>query len=81
MKRSEIFEKISIILVKQLNVEKSEIVPSADLKKDLGANSLDILVIGIDVEREFKIELQDEEMGKISDVKSLTDLVEKKLQN
>ena len=37
------FEKVQAILARQLRVDPERVVPEAQIKKDLGADSLDIL--------------------------------------
>ena len=79
MKQSEIFSKISIILQKKLNRKKSEITLSANLSTDLGADSLDLVEIVMEIKTTFDIKISDEEVGMESTVQNLVDLVEKKL--
>ena len=77
---SEIFFKVSAIIIDQLGENiKEEIVPSASITRDLGADSLDVAELGMKIEKEFDISLEDKEVEEINDVESLTNLIAKKL--
>ena len=75
---SEITEKISEIIVDQLAVKREEVKPNATFS-DLGADSLDTVELGMAVENEFDIKLEDKEVEKLTDVQSLIDLIVKKV--
>ena len=49
--------RIQAIVTGRLGVEKSKVVPEASFTDDLGADSLDMVVIAIAIEREFNIEI------------------------
>jgi acyl carrier protein len=53
----EIYGKVARVLEEALNVDESEITPSATLQKDLGAESIDFLDIVFRLEREFGIRI------------------------
>ncbi len=48
-----IFERVNKIVVEQLGVEEQEVVPSANLVDDLGADSLDLVELIMSLEEEF----------------------------
>jgi acyl carrier protein len=58
----EIESRVARVLVEALNVDENEIVPSAKLQADLGAESIDFLDIVFRLEREFGIEIPSEEL-------------------
>ena len=65
-----IFERIKPIVVEQLGVEESVVVPTASFVEDLGADSLDLVELIMSLEEEFsnptrKVEIPDEEAEKI----------------
>ena len=65
-----IFERIKPIVVEQLGVEESVVVPTASFVENLGADSLDLVELIMSLEEEFsnpsrKIEIPDEEAEKI----------------
>ena len=65
-----IFERIKPMVVEQLGVEESVVVPTASFVENLGADSLDLVELIMSLEEEFsnpsrKIEIPDEEAEKI----------------
>jgi acyl carrier protein len=60
MSDKTIEQRVSEIIVNQLNVNEDQIKPEASFIDDLGADSLDIVEIIMAFEEEFKDELQDE---------------------
>jgi len=56
------------ILVEQLGVSPDQVTPNAYLVEDLGADSLDIVELGMALEDEFSVEVPDEDMEKIHTV-------------
>jgi acyl carrier protein len=53
----EIYPKVVRVLTESLNVEENDIVPTATLQGDLGADSIDFLDIVFRLEREFGIKI------------------------
>jgi acyl carrier protein len=58
-------ERLKKIVIEQLGVEESEVVPSASLVEDLNADSLDLVEYIMSVEAVFKIEISDEVAEKL----------------
>ena len=74
------FTEVQRILAKQLRISEDKITPDASIKKDLGADSLDILQLLMTVEEEFNIVIPDEELStfdKVSDVVNYLDKIKK----
>ena len=70
------FEEVRTILAKQLRRDPATITPDSDIKKDLGADSLDILQLLMRVEDEYGIVIPDQELAgfkKVSDVVAFLD--------
>jgi len=65
-----IIRKINQLLIDEIEIDESQISPSADLKKDLGIDSLDFVDLFVIIENNFGFKLKAEEM---SDVKTLQD--------
>ncbi|MBM2825679.1 MAG: acpP [Dehalococcoidales bacterium] len=75
-----IFERVKKIVVEQLGVEESEVVPSAGFVDDLGADSLDLVELIMSLEEEFsnstkKVEIPDEDAEKIATVQDAVDYI------
>ena len=79
MTRDLIYTKLKEILRRELNVPGNFISESAELAFDLGADSLDIVDIVIDLEDEFHIDITNEEKDALHTVKDCIDIVERKL--
>ncbi|WP_341666365.1 acyl carrier protein [Blattabacterium cuenoti] len=83
---SDIASKVNALIVEKLNVEESEITPTASFTNDLGADSLDIVELIMEFEKEFNISISDEIAEKITTVGEAVQaieniLIEKKMQN
>jgi acyl carrier protein len=61
-------EKVKKMIVEQLGVNESEVVPEAKFIDDLGADSLDIVELVMALEDEYGIEIPDEDAEKIQTV-------------
>ena len=77
---ANIFERIKKIVVEQLGVEESEVVPSATFVDDLGADSLDLVELIMSLEEEFssanqKLEIPDEDAEKIITIQDAIDYI------
>ncbi|MBD5636950.1 MAG: acyl carrier protein [Clostridia bacterium] len=67
------FEKVSKMLAEQLKVEESKITPEAEVVKDLGADSLDIVELMMALEDEYGVTLPE---GRVESVKTVQDIVD-----
>jgi acyl carrier protein len=69
-------------LADQLGADADEVRPEADVKDDLGADSLDITELVLDVEDKFaiSIDLEDEEIESLKTVQQWHDYIEKAKQ-
>ncbi len=60
--------KVKQIIVEQLGVNESEVVPNAKFIDDLGADSLDLVELVMALEEEYNMEISDEDAEKIQTV-------------
>ncbi len=65
---SEVANKVKEIIVDKLGVNAADVIETASFTNDLGADSLDTMELIMDFEREFEIEIQEENAEKISTV-------------
>ena len=65
---SEIAEKVTAIIVDKLGVNESEVKPEATFAQDLGADSLDTVELIMEFEKEFGIQIPDDQAEKIATV-------------
>jgi len=68
MEREELFEKVKVVIVEQLNVEEDDVTEDASFFDDLGADSLDIVELVMALEEEFGISIPDEQAEGIKTV-------------
>ena len=62
------FEKIQNIIADQLSVDASEVTMEATFEDDLGADSLDLFELVMNLEEEYKIEIPTEELEALKTV-------------
>lgn len=65
---SEIQDKVVKIIVEKLGVKESEVTPEASFTGHLGADSLDTVELIMEFEKEFDIQIPDEDAEKIATV-------------
>nr|MBC7246092.1 acyl carrier protein [Chloroflexota bacterium] len=63
-----VFERVKKIIVEQLGVDESKVVPEARFREDLGADSLDLVELIMAFEEEFGGTISDEEAQQIKTV-------------
>lgn len=76
---SDVYERLKKIIVDQLGVDESEVVPSASFVEDLNADSLDLVELIMSLEEEFKLQISDEDAEKITTVQEAQDYIEEHL--
>jgi acyl carrier protein len=59
---NEVHARVTKVLVESLSVEEDDVIPSATLQGDLGAESIDFLDIMFRLEREFSIKIERNEL-------------------
>jgi len=77
---SDISTRIKNIIIEKLGVDDNEIVPEASFNNDLGADSLDTVELIMELEKEFNIQISDEQAEKISTVKEAVQYIENTLK-
>ena len=65
---SEVTQKVKDMIVSKLGVSEAEVVNSASFTNDLGADSLDTVELIMEFEKEFGIQIAEEDASKISTV-------------
>ena len=70
-------KKVIDIIVEQLQVDESEVAPTASFTDDLGADSLDTVELIMEFEEAFDIEITDEDAEKLTTVQDVFDYLEK----
>ncbi len=62
---SEIANRVKSIITDKLGVEESQVTPEASFTNDLGADSLDTVELIMELEKEFDLQIPDDEAEKI----------------
>jgi len=75
--KASIESKLVSIISTQLSINEDEIKPNLNFVDDLGADSLDLVEMIMEIEEEFKIEISDEDVEGMSKVKDLIDYISK----
>lgn len=72
---ADILERVKKIIVDRLGVEESKVTPEATFKDDLGADSLDVVELVMELEDEFDMEISDEDAEKIVTVGDVVEYI------
>lgn len=73
---SEIESKVKAIIVDKLGVDEKDVTLEASFTTDLGADSLDTVELIMDLEKEFGVQIPDEEAEKIATVGDAVSFIE-----
>ena len=68
MDLKQLEEKVKDIIVEELGVERDKLTSEASFMEDLGADSLDTVELVMAFEKEFDIDIPDEEAEKLRTV-------------
>jgi acyl carrier protein len=78
MATEETVRRVKDLIAESLGVNPTEVVPDASFIDDLGADSLDIVELVMAIEKEFGIEIPDEDAEKISTVQDAVNYIQNK---
>ncbi len=73
--REEIYDNVKDVLVEQLGVEAGEVTEEASFQEDLGADSLDLVELIMELEDQFEIKISDEDAQRIQTVGQAVDYI------
>ena len=68
-------EKVISIIMEQLDVTREECVVEASFIDDLGADSLDLVELIMEMEETFDVQIADNELEKIRTIKDVLDFL------
>lgn len=68
-------EKVSKVMVDAINVDEELITPQARLKEDLGIDSLAAVELAMELESEFGVRIEDEELEGLKTVQDILDVL------
>jgi acyl carrier protein len=72
-----IAEKVKKVIADTLGANESALTPETDLYKDLGADSLDVVELIVNLEREFGVTIPDEKIERMTRVRNFIEHFEK----
>ena len=81
MERKEIESRVIRVITETLSVKGETVELDKRLIDDLGADSLDLTALSMELESQFGVELSDEESLKILTVSDAVDIIQNKLKN
>jgi acyl carrier protein len=76
---SDVLERVTKIVVDRLGVEESQVKLEASFKDDLGADSLDVVELVMELEDEFDMEISDDDAEKIATVGDAVNYIQSQL--
>ncbi|HEY4567325.1 acyl carrier protein [Planococcaceae bacterium Storch 2/2-2] len=71
-----VLERVTEVVVDRLSVDESEVKEDASFREDLGADSLDVVELVMELEDEFDMEISDEDAEKIATVGDAVKFIE-----
>jgi len=74
-----IIDQLKGMVAEQLGVSEDEVKPESRLKEDLGADSASVMMLVMDVESEFGIEVEDDAIEKVRTVEDMVRYIEEKM--
>ncbi|MBE5761602.1 MAG: acyl carrier protein [Clostridiales bacterium] len=72
------FNKVAEIIAEQLGIDVSEITPESSLTDDLKADSIDVVALVMDLESQYGIVVEDEDLVKLKTVGDIVAFIEAK---
>ena len=76
---STVLERVTKVIVDRLGVDESEVKMEASFRDDLGADSLDVVELVMELEDEFDMEISDDDAEKIATVGDAVTYIETKV--
>ncbi len=77
---ADLDEKVKEIIAKELGVERDKLTNEASFMEDLGADSLDTVELVMEFEKEFNIDIPDEDAEKLRTVGDALDYLKNKVK-
>ena len=71
-------EQVKKVLVEAINVDENLVTLEANLNDDLGIDSLSAVELSLELESNFGIRIEDEELANLKTVKDIVELIESK---
>jgi acyl carrier protein len=75
---SDTAKRVKKVLAAKFDMNEADLLPEASIVSDLGADSLDIVEISMALEKEFDIEISDEDIESTKTLRDLERLIDEK---
>lgn len=75
---ADVLERVTKIIVDRLGVDEGKVTLEASFKDDLGADSLDVVELVMELEDEFEMEISDDDAEKIATVGDAVNYIKSK---
>jgi acyl carrier protein len=75
------FEQVKQVLVDAIHVDDALVTLEANLRDDLGIDSLAAVELALELETEFDVRIEDEELAKLEKVSDIVEILSKKLNS
>ncbi len=75
-----VIERVTKVVVDRLGVDESEVKLEASFRDDLGADSLDVVELVMELEEEFDMQIDDEDAEKIATVGDAVNFISSKVE-
>jgi len=75
------FEQVKRVLVDSIHVEEAAVSLEASLKDDLNIDSLAAVELALELESEFGVRIEDDELTKLETVKDVVDILNRKMNS
>jgi acyl carrier protein len=76
---ADVAAKVKSIIIEKLAVDENEVTPTASFTNDLGADSLDIVELIMEFEKEFGVSIPDEDAEKMMTVGEAVAYIEEQI--
>jgi acyl carrier protein len=81
MNRDSVERRARLVIARELGVQLRSVTDGADFRRDLGADSLDLVNLPRALEDEFAVAFTDDQVEFCQTVGTAIDLIESKLEN
>ena len=78
MERTQVFETVKKYILDQLTINPERVTEDAKIVNDLGADSANLMMLVMDLEAEFNMTVEDDDIGSIQTVGDIVDTILKK---
>lgn len=75
---SDVLDRVKSIVVDKLGVDADEVTLEASFKDDLGADSLDVVELVMELEEAFNLEISDDDAKQINSVGDVVNYIASK---